>query len=661
MSKALFLRLLPYDDKSIVLAKVIELSHAGNTLNSIVHVVDPISFSQIPGSPFAYWVSEHLRGLFTELPAFESEGRTVKQGLATADDFRFVRLWWEVKPQNTVSGTSKTQPVQFHQQTFFDKRWVPLTKGGTYSPYYSDLQLVVNWGKDGEEIRNFDRAFIRNESFYFYAGLTWPSRPHKRGAFSHVPTGAIFSHTGTMLFLPARAHWATSALLNSDAYIGLLHLLMARGGTQSGQTLKYEIGYIASVPIPNFNEGTAQKLSQLAIESYDLTRTLSTAKETSHLFHLPALLQVSGEMLTNRISAWHNRLDQIKQHLAEYQYEINDIAFRLYRIEGEDRRALEVSLKNEKQEVEDKTEEAEFEDEDSIAEAKTGDRDLIAALLSYALGCSFERWDVRFAIAEKPVLQLPGPFDPYPICSPGMLTGNDGLPLRTTPPSYPLQLEESDILVDDSESPNDVVCTVRGMLGNIWKDRIEPIEQEACQILGIKDLREYFRRPNHDGFWMDHVKRYSKSRRKAPIYWLLQSAKRNYALWLYYHRLDKDTLFKALTNYVEPKIRLEDSRLEQIRTQLTHSGTEGREAKQLERQLERQESLVAELYDFRDKFRRAAYLGLEPDLNDGVVLNIAPLWELVPWSEAKRYWGELVAGKYGWSSISKQLRGKGVI
>ena len=42
-----------------------------------------------------------------------------------------------------------------------------------------------------------------------------------------------------------------------------------------------------------------------------------------------------------------------------------------------------------------------------------------------------------------------------------------------------------------------------------------------------------------------------------PIYWLLQSSKKNYGLWLYYHRLDKDLLFKALVNYVEPKIRLE--------------------------------------------------------------------------------------------------------
>ncbi|MEH1891214.1 MAG: hypothetical protein V7K92_17775 [Nostoc sp.] len=199
------------------------------------------------------------------------------------------------------------------------------------------------------------------------------------------------------------------------------------------------------------------------------------------------------------------------------------------------------------------------------------------------------------------------------------------------------------------------------MLQVIWDDKSEAIEQEACEILGVKDLREYFRKLSNGGFWTDHIKRYSKSRRKAPIYWLLQSSNKNYSIWIYYHRLDKDILFKALVNYVEPKLRLEESNLQQLRSQQEAVGTSGKAVKQLEKQIDRQESLISELYDFQDKLRRVANLNLEPDLNDGVVLNIAPLWEIVPWSEAKKYWQELIAGKYEWSSIGKQLRAKGII
>ncbi|MBE9015171.1 hypothetical protein IQ272_03210 [Chroococcidiopsidales cyanobacterium LEGE 13417] len=229
-----------------------------------------------------------------------------------------------------------------------------------------------------------------------------------------------------------------------------------------------------------------------------------------------------------------------------------------------------------------------------------------------------------------------------------MLTDKHGLPLRETPPNYPIQIDWNGILVDDPDHPDDIIRRVRDVLEVIWGDKSEAIEKEAYEILKVKELRDYFRKPGNGGFWSDHIKRYSKSRRKAPIYWLLQSAKKNYAIWIYYHRLDKDILFKALVNYVEPKLRLEESNLQQLRSQKTAAGTAGM-VKQLEKQIDRQESLISELQDFQDKLRRVANLNLEPDLNDGVVLNIAPLWELVPWNEAKKYWLELTANKYEWS------------
>jgi hypothetical protein len=221
-------------------------------------------------------------------------------------------------------------------------------------------------------------------------------------------------------------------------------------------------------------------------------------------------------------------------------------------------------------------------------------------------------------------------------------------------------VDSDGILIDDPTHEDDILSRVREVFELIWPKAAEAREHEACALLGVKELRDYFRKPGNGGFWMDHIKRYSKSRRKAPIYWLLQSSKKNYAVWLYYHRLDKDVLFKILLNYVEPKIRLEESTLTQLRAQREAAGAGGGEAKQIEKQLDRHEAFLSELHDFRDKLQRAANLNLEPDLNDGVVLNIAPLWELIPWSEARKYWEELKRGKYEWSTISKQLQARGV-
>ena len=137
-----------------------------------------------------------------------------------------------------------------------------------------------------------------------------------------------------------------------------------------------------------------------------------------------------------------------------------------------------------------------------------------------------------------------------------MLKASDGLPAEETPDGYPFEIAWSGILVDDPSHPDDILKRLRDVLEVGWKDRADPIELEICQTLVIKEFREYFRRSGKGGFWDDHVSRYSKSRRKAPIYWLLQSSKKNYALWLYYHRLDKDILFQGSHITLKTKITL---------------------------------------------------------------------------------------------------------
>jgi hypothetical protein len=412
--------------------------------------------------------------------------------------------------------------------------------------------------------------------------------------------------------------------------------------------------------VPDLNGSEGQRMAEVALACVRVSRSLDCVNEISHIFHLPALLRVNGETLLSRAASWNSSVLCAEKQIAEYQAEIDDTAFRLYGMSGSARESVELTLaKSEGPSMNEST--AQSEDNDEVHHSTTDHTQLTASSVSYFVGCVFGRWDLRCAVNDSQPFELSDPFAPLLVCAPGALTNADGLPLQESPPGYPLRVDWDGILVDDPDHEDDIIRRLRDVFESLWPKRADEVEREASNLLGVKELRDCFRKPGNGGFWMDHVRRYSKSRRKAPIYWLLRSSKGNYAIWLYYHRLDKDILFKALLNYVEPKLRLEENSLTQLRQQREASGTAGREAKQLEKQLDKQESFLSELYDFRDKLKRAADLNLEPDLNDGVVLNIAPLWELVPWTEAKKYWKELLEGKYEWSSIGKQLRERGMV
>ncbi len=277
--------------------------------------------------------------------------------------------------------------------------------------------------------------------------------------------------------------------------------------------------------------------------------------------------------------------------------------------------------------------------------------------VSYSLGCVFGRWDIRYATGERPAPELPDPFAPLPVCPPGMLQGDDGLPLSPeagrrlrAEGRYPLDVAWDGILVDDPEHPLDIERRVHDALAVIWGDRADAIEQEACELLGVPTLRDWFRRPA--GFFADHLKRYSKSRRQAPIYWPLSSPGGRYTLWLYYHRFSKDTLYRALEQ-VNEKVNYEERRLQRLTADAGNSpGAAERAA------LADQESFVTELRSFQDELAQVAPLW-NPNLNDGVILNYGPLWRLIghtPWQkDVKENWDELVAGEYDWAHLAMHL------
>jgi hypothetical protein len=642
MREAFFFRLLSSDGKASALTDAVSAANEGGVINAVVYVVDPASFRQVPGSPFAYWVSERIRRLFTELPPFEGGGRTAKQGLATADDFRFVRAWWEVAPQTILDGTNgpdwREDLTAFQKwcshRTFEGKRWVPFAKGGVYSPYYADIHLVVNWARDGDEIKSLKDAQTgkllsrpQNTDFYFRAGLTWSDRTTRLFSARVWPAGGIFSVKGSAGFF---SDWElfVLGLMNTLLFNGFLSLLVGAGDAAARS---YQVGTIGAVPFPvEANATDYNSFKKIILEAADIRRFLDSTKEGSHIFYLPGLLRRRGNALAAGLAACHANVAEVEQRLAKYQREIEDLALRLYGVERGDRLGIEEGLGESRSEGNDEEQDADSQDDEEEAQGIGASRQLVADLLSYAVGCFFGRWDVRFATGERQSPALPDPFAPLPVYSPGMLTGEDGLPLYAVPSAYPLRISGDGIIVDDPDlegaqpHQDDIVHRVREVLDLLWGDRAEAIEQEVCEILGVGDLREYFRRPA--GFFDDHLKRYSKSRRKAPIYWPLSTASGSYTVWVYYQRLTDQTLYTIVNRYVEPKIAEVERATAGIEKDIAIAS--GRQATQLRDRWQEARAFVAELHDFKQELLRVAGLPYKPDLNDGVIINAAPLHRL---------------------------------
>ncbi len=227
---------------------------------------------------------------------------------------------------------------------------------------------------------------------------------------------------------------------------------------------------------------------------------------------------------------------------------------------------------------------------------------------------------------------------------------------------YPIPIAWDGILVDDpglgehpEPHPGDVVRRVREVLAVLWPDNHAAIEAEACEILSVRELRDYFRKPS--GFFADHLKRYSKSRRKAPIYWPLSTPSGSYTLWLYYHRLDDQLLYTAVNRYVAPKIAQVEARIARMEAELSQAT--GRAAAALRDQLDGTRALLTELRQFRAELLRIAALPYKPDLNDGVIINAAPLHKLFrlrKWAkDSEAVWRKLEAGDYDWAHLAYTL------
>ncbi len=585
-----FLRLLDNKDKSASLSAASEALRNGAPDSRLFFVL-PESFRQVPCAPFAYWISENVRSSFSRMPALEDgiSGRLAKRGVNSNDDFRFIRCFWEV---HEVGG-----------------RWFNHPKGGAFAKYYADPHLVLDWHKSGAYLeaerktsRVYAFAIVPSKELYFRPGLTYSLRTQRGLGMRVLPAGCIFGSKGPGIFVPGDDVETLLSLLaiSTSSAFGLLVDLQTSFGS-------YEVGVIQRAPVPELSSLHKSKLAALARRAWELKRALDTVEETSHVFLLPAAL---------REQCGAHDPSAIEAELARIQAEIDDIAFDLYGFNEADRAAMQGNQGVANDGHAEGGADDEGDDEESAAPI-----DQTADLLSWAVGVAFGRFDWRLATGERAAPAEPEPFDPLPAKSPGMLPEG----------AAPFHAHEG-ILVDDQGHPHDLARLIEEVLARV-------------EVPVPEDVRRWLKRD----FFALHLQRYSRSRRKAPIYWPLATSSGSYTLWVYYPNLTSQTLYTAINDFVEPKFK-------QVGVDVTVLRNKGAaRSRNDEKQFEALQAFELELIELRDTLLKLAPT-YKPNHDDGVQISAAPLWPLFrhkPWQKVlKDTWVKLEKGDYDWAHLA---------
>ncbi len=196
-------------------------------------------YQSIPGEPIAYWLSDKMFMAFDNRTL--NEIAKPRQGLATGDNNRFLRLWYETSFNKIGFGYASRAEAQTSE-----KEWFPCNKGGAYRKWYGNNDYVVDWYDDGKDIKNNRdengklKSRPQNMDFYFHAGMTWSTIANDL-SMRLSPQGHLFETKGSVCFANDNNDLPyLMGLMNSNVANELLSVL--------SPTLDYHEGPLGRVP-----------------------------------------------------------------------------------------------------------------------------------------------------------------------------------------------------------------------------------------------------------------------------------------------------------------------------------------------------------------------------------------------------------------------------
>ncbi len=540
----------------------------------------PDDFKKISGSPVAYWVSDKVRDIFTNSPALEKVADS-RQGLVTADNDRFIRLWSEIEIKKI--GFQIPNCIEAKQSR---KKWFPYNKGGEFRKWYGNQEFIVNWENNGEEIKNFvdengkQRSRPQNTDYYFRESVSWSAISSGDFSCRYYPQGVIFSNAGMAAF--SKNISSILAFLNSNLAMYFLRTM--------SPTLNYGAGEIAKLP---FNTKQHEQITDLGNKCIEISKADWNNYETSWDFTETPLIRQKQPTLKAAFEQWQTQNRAAIIQMKRLEEENNRLFIDAYGLQDE----LTPDVP-----------------EEQITLGRADREKDSQRLISYSIGCMMGRYSLD---AEGLIYANAGNVDFDLGLYQTFTADDDGI----------IPLTDQDWFKDDATNRfRDFVRTVWGE--ESLQANLSFVAESLC--LGsltakrgeqsLETIRRYF----SNQFYKDHLQTY----KKRPIYWLFSSGKQKaFEGLVYLHRYNDSTLPRMRTEYVTPLLGKYDAYADQLKKQLEDASTS--ESSQLKKELLALEKKQTELRAFDDSLKHYADRRIKLDLDDGVKVNYGKFGDLL--------------------------------
>ena len=533
---------------------------------------------EIQGTPYtAYWASDVVLSAFkkSHLVGDVSEPRV---GMATANNDRFIRRWFEVNRNKFgINISSRKEAVESR------KKWFPFAKGGEQRKWYGNNDTVVNWENDGFEIQNFKdektgriRSHNYNLDYIFSSALTWTVIGTEKTSFRFCPVGFLYSNSGYGLFCNnEKTKYYLLGFMNSKIAASLLKILSPSMG--------FESGYLRKLPL--IESDSLDSIVERVKHCIDGSNAEWDSFEVSWDFKKhPLLRNVSA--ISEAFAQWQLECEDRFNQLKANEEELNRIFIDIYGLQDELT--------------------PEVEDKDVTVRKADLQRD-IKSLLSYAVGCMFG----RYSLDVEGLAYAGGKWDSS---------------------KYQSFIPDADNVIpitDEEYLDDDIVSRLCDWLKVVYgADTLEANLDYIAKALGNKGStsREIIRNYFLNDFFKDHCQTYSVTGSgKRPIYWLFDSGKQNgFKALVYLHRYTPDTIGNLRIDYLHKMQRVYESEINRMQDMMDHSGN----AREVAAASKRKDKLAKQLKECREYDEKISHLALsriELDLDDGVKVNYRKL------------------------------------